>query len=579
MKALEKDRGRRYETANSFALDVQRYLADEPVLAGPPSTMYRLRKFVRRNRAAVLAVSLVVLALVGGIIGTSWGLLVAHNAIESEARRAQSESEAKQAAQAAETKERQQRKIAEGKAEEAKRNFLKAREAVKLILTMLPDYGDDGFVLLIYSNSDDVEFVQGTFGTTYSTMGQDVKKQLIEKAIQYYEGFLEEDGLDPELRLEVATAYLYRAAITEQRGGKDAGKNEPAEAAYRHSLAILTKLSEEAPRRPEVRRLLARGSERLAYLLTKTPRTGEADKLYAQAIDVQNGLVREFPGEAKYRSDRAATQFSWGTYLRRTQRLEEAKTAYRQSQRDFEEYISFYTDGRNKDARPFDRNRRFYIGYVCRSLGNLLVEMKQPAEAEAAYRQALLNFARPPDKPNLAASDDELARTHVRLGRLLEQAGRGKEAEQEFRAALVDYEQLVKSDRDGRYVDDYANLQCDCADAAKDHTTVARIVQEAAGIPKKGRSPLQSYNAACRMARCIGLAQNDAQLTVDHRDELIKQYTTDAMKLLSEAIQKGFTDGEHIQQDKDMDPLRSREDFQRLVKELEQKAKPTATPP
>ena len=51
MKALEKDRNRRYETAGGFAADVQRYLADEPVQACPPSTWYRLRKFARRNRA------------------------------------------------------------------------------------------------------------------------------------------------------------------------------------------------------------------------------------------------------------------------------------------------------------------------------------------------------------------------------------------------------------------------------------------------------------------------------------------------------------------------------------------------
>src|SRR5262249_26249577 len=50
MKALEKDRNRRYETATGFAMDVQRYLADEPVLACPPSALYRLGKFVRRNR-------------------------------------------------------------------------------------------------------------------------------------------------------------------------------------------------------------------------------------------------------------------------------------------------------------------------------------------------------------------------------------------------------------------------------------------------------------------------------------------------------------------------------------------------
>src|SRR4029077_19527133 len=50
MKTLEKDRNRRYETASGIAMDVQRYLADEPVLACPPSAGYRLRKFARRNK-------------------------------------------------------------------------------------------------------------------------------------------------------------------------------------------------------------------------------------------------------------------------------------------------------------------------------------------------------------------------------------------------------------------------------------------------------------------------------------------------------------------------------------------------
>src|SRR5258707_6723911 len=63
MKALEKDRNRRYETANGFAMDVQRYLADEPVLACPPSAAYRLRKFARRNKGPVLATAAIAVAL------------------------------------------------------------------------------------------------------------------------------------------------------------------------------------------------------------------------------------------------------------------------------------------------------------------------------------------------------------------------------------------------------------------------------------------------------------------------------------------------------------------------------------
>jgi serine/threonine protein kinase/tetratricopeptide (TPR) repeat protein len=71
MKALEKDRSRRYETANSFAADVQRYLADEPVQACPPSAGYRLRKFVRRNKGglAVALLMLFFLVILGSGIG------------------------------------------------------------------------------------------------------------------------------------------------------------------------------------------------------------------------------------------------------------------------------------------------------------------------------------------------------------------------------------------------------------------------------------------------------------------------------------------------------------------------------
>src|ERR671936_373796 len=70
MKCLEKARSRRYETASALAADLQRYLHDEPVLAGPPSAGYRLRKFVRRHRGPVLAAGLVPLALVAGAGGT-----------------------------------------------------------------------------------------------------------------------------------------------------------------------------------------------------------------------------------------------------------------------------------------------------------------------------------------------------------------------------------------------------------------------------------------------------------------------------------------------------------------------------
>src|SRR5262249_61164687 len=82
MKALEKDRARRYETANALAAEVQRFLAGEPVQAVPPSAGYRLRKFVRRHRAGVLTALGFALLLLAAAAGSTWQAVVATRAGE-----------------------------------------------------------------------------------------------------------------------------------------------------------------------------------------------------------------------------------------------------------------------------------------------------------------------------------------------------------------------------------------------------------------------------------------------------------------------------------------------------------------
>ena len=104
MKALAKERQRRYESAIAMAQDIERFTNHEPVSAGPPTAAYRLRKFVRRNRPQVVAASLVLLALVGGIVGTTLGLFEARR----QERMAVAESQEKEKARQAEATQRQQ---------------------------------------------------------------------------------------------------------------------------------------------------------------------------------------------------------------------------------------------------------------------------------------------------------------------------------------------------------------------------------------------------------------------------------------------------------------------------------------
>ncbi len=86
MKSLEKDRTRRYATANGLAMDVQRYLDNELVVARPPSGFYRLQKAVRRNKTAVAAGAAVVMVLTLGGVASTWQAVRARHAEREEAR-------------------------------------------------------------------------------------------------------------------------------------------------------------------------------------------------------------------------------------------------------------------------------------------------------------------------------------------------------------------------------------------------------------------------------------------------------------------------------------------------------------
>jgi tRNA A-37 threonylcarbamoyl transferase component Bud32/tetratricopeptide (TPR) repeat protein len=152
MKTLEKDRTRRYETANGLAMDVQRHLSNEPVLARPPSAMYRMQKMIGRNKVVVAAAMAVVLALCGGL-GLSLHLYVreraAHQrAVAAEQEQARLRIEAEKAlhlqAELSEQKQSSQKLDAAGKALSEGR----IEEAQKLLLEVPPHASSVG----LYNN-------------------------------------------------------------------------------------------------------------------------------------------------------------------------------------------------------------------------------------------------------------------------------------------------------------------------------------------------------------------------------------------------------------------------------------------
>jgi hypothetical protein len=100
MKALEKDRNRRYDTPASFAADVERYLRREPVVARPPSAAYKAKKFAQRHRAGVLTAAAVAAALLGGAAVATWQAAVATRAKQDALAAAAAEQQARELAQA-----------------------------------------------------------------------------------------------------------------------------------------------------------------------------------------------------------------------------------------------------------------------------------------------------------------------------------------------------------------------------------------------------------------------------------------------------------------------------------------------
>jgi serine/threonine protein kinase len=266
MRCLEKQRDRRYETANGLARDVLRYLADEPVEARPPSTGYRLRKFLRRNKGPVLAAGLVLLVLVGGIVGTTLGMLHAQQ------RRVEADE--------ARGREAEQRT----KAEQARDRTRQALDAMTSSIT-------------------------GDSLTTQKAISDEQKKFLTE-VLTYYQEFAGETADDEQSRARTAQA-AHRVGTIEYRLGRKA----EAAAAFRQARDGFEQLAADFPAVPLYRHGLAISHNNLGLLLADLGKGAEAERAYRQALALFEKLAADFHAVPLYRQHLASSHNNLGNLL------------------------------------------------------------------------------------------------------------------------------------------------------------------------------------------------------------------------------------------------------------------------
>jgi tetratricopeptide (TPR) repeat protein len=272
MKALEKDRTRRYETVHGLARDIERHLNDEPVRARPPSIGYRLKKYVRKHRVAAAATLAVLAALVVGLALMGFGLARA----------------------------RYERRVAMAERDHARENLQLARQLMSDLIGPATDRMID------------------------FPFAQDFRREMLEQARLFHERILQQAKDDPQSRHELALIHRRLGGLA-WLTGQDAG------AAYRYSVSIMADLVKDFPSDPGYRKELSDSHNGLSIWLQLDLRFEEAVEQQRISLKILRDLAAEFPSNEKYRQSLLAGSYILGRRLSLTGRFGEAENYHREA--------------------------------------------------------------------------------------------------------------------------------------------------------------------------------------------------------------------------------------------------------
>jgi serine/threonine protein kinase/tetratricopeptide (TPR) repeat protein len=560
MKSLEKDRNRRYETANALAMDVQRYLHDEPVHACPPSAAYRLRKFARKYRTLLRIGAAFVLLLVLAAAVSTW-----------QAMRA---SLAKQ--QALEERDR------------AEASFRMARDAVDRL------------------------FMQVSQSPKLKTHAMEqFRKELLQNAKEFYERFIREHFDAPGVRHDLGLAHYRLGEIHRELGDFAA-----AEESLMSSMAILSELANAHPDAAEYRRDLAASYASLGLVYWNSTRWQKAEATYQQALPIQeklvaanpdvrenryalaktysalglvysnagadrpetmammcqqaqeilSKLVEQYPNESQYESLLAATQMNLGLFYIGKGWHEKAETALKGAKSIYAKLVEGRPDALPEDWESLARSQAI--------LGTAYRQRNQTENAEKEQRQALRIFEKlAQDHPGVLEYAYDAGRCHMELGRTADHGRRPEAALEEFAKAIEIMEEAKHKDyRKARFM--LLKVRIGRAAILAERGDHARQTEEVDALLHQGDlRAIHVYDAACAFCRASAAAEHDTKLSLTDRNRLKARYANRAIELLRQAVAKGWRFPNVIREDGELDPLRAREDFQKLLADLEAKEK------
>ncbi len=430
MKALEKDRTRRYETANGLAADIQRHLNDEPVVARPPSRLYEFQKTVRRHKFGFAAAAVVIVVLAAGLMVSTWMFFKEQQARQQ--AEAEKEIAKTEAAKATAISDFLQRSLRSANPDELKGADYTVRH-------LLDDYSVG--LENQFKDQPEVEAaVRGTLGRAYYRLHLPDKAQPhLERALMLWRGI---SGGD-----EQVAGALVDYAWCSGFGGQYAKSESQA----REALEIYRKLGSVG--QPVLSAMWV-----LQLQLNSQKRFADAETVAEQALEIARKTPdKEYPETASILHVLANTKFSQGKYPEAESVARKAVEMHRRLQGEqhpetgwalWELGRALLAEKKFDEAERAEREalgifRKQYPGghnsidYATADLKEALKARGDPAALEAFYRNTLAY-----QRSALGEENPAVATTLSSLASFLQSHGKQGEAEQVLREELTIYTKL-----------------------------------------------------------------------------------------------------------------------------------------